>query len=205
MYAPPPAVAAGGARRSGLAASGPLLAVCCLLFILFLIASTIVLALIPVYLATRDGNTITNSPTYLMTLSPTNGTGLTETNLDSTSLSNIATAAATAANAPSGSFSVNSGTSTVNTAGRRKRRGFGLVRQRRDGFKLYCPFSFNRLRCGGLCDGGAFRKRIQTFYTIINVLTSFGYQNIYFFVTITYSTTFTVPTPSPTAVTATVG
>lgn len=43
-------------RRAGLA-GGPLLAICCLIFVLFLIAATIVLALIPVYLPNKTVST----------------------------------------------------------------------------------------------------------------------------------------------------
>ncbi|CAF1051581.1 unnamed protein product [Adineta ricciae] len=197
MYAPPPAVAAGGARRSGLAASGPLLAICCLLFILFLIASTIVLALIPVYLSTRDSNSSTYSPTYLMTMTPTNGSFGGEGTLSSDSLSTIASASETATGIPSGSFSVNSGTSTANSSGRRKRRGFGLIRHRRAISIVYCPFAFNRKRCGARCDGSAFRAKIKTFTIIVTVIVSgTTYTNVIFTVVITYSSNYVIPTPS---------
>lgn len=159
MYAPPPVVPAGGASRGGLAASGPILAICCLLFILFLIASTIVLALIPVYLSRRDGNS-GRSRNYLLKASPENFGGVpvqrrdtytgfdSNQDLDSDSISSTNNPMAAGLNLASGAISI-SQCKTLR-ASTRKRRGFGLLREARapsNNVNLYCLFQFVFAAC----------------------------------------------------------
>jgi hypothetical protein len=116
MYAPPPVGVAGGSPRTGLLASAPVLAICCLLFILFVIASVIILALIPVYVA--KSNTI-NVPTYTYVIG--------SNNTIVQSKGNIANIIARALGISSNLVTIKS----VSSAGKRKRRGFGLSRSRR--------------------------------------------------------------------------
>ncbi|UJR14944.1 hypothetical protein I4U23_001925 [Adineta vaga] len=174
MYAPPPAVAPGGAGRSGLAASGPILAICCLLFILFLIASTIVLALIPVYLSTRDITATGKSPSYLLTADPT---AITDTSgkradyssfdadqeLDSDSRTNTANAVISKLSLSSGAFLVDQCRTAYTTS--RKRRGFGILREARatNGVKLFCKVRFNYAKCGR-CVSTSYLQSISTFF-----------------------------------------
>ncbi|CAF4347242.1 unnamed protein product, partial [Adineta steineri] len=88
MYAPLPAAVVRRNRETGFTAGGPILAICCLGFVIFLIAATIVLALIPVYLSKRSGGSSSSStPRYTMIMNP--GTALPEGTLNSQSLSNI--------------------------------------------------------------------------------------------------------------------
>jgi len=167
MYAPPPAVVAPAPRRSGLAAGGPLLAICCLLFILFLIASTIVLALIPVYVQ-RDIDPVGNSPRYTAVMTPQGRDDVPEGNFDQNSLNNFNAASDSAVGLNSGAFNADSSTSTQG-AGKRKRRGFGLVRERRASGISYCKFRFNRRRCS-ICGTRNFLRRVIQ-YTITIVIT----------------------------------
>ncbi|CAF0838065.1 unnamed protein product [Adineta steineri] len=149
MYAPP---AAAANRRSGLAASGPLLAICCLGFILFLIAATIVLALIPVYLSTRGSTSSSNTKNYVMTMTPPgsgkrDSSSIPEGSIDSTTITNINNAVNSNMGFESGTTNGVSGTaSTVPTS--RRRRGFGLQRERRASIvKLFFIFFFNKHHC----------------------------------------------------------
>ncbi|UJR14941.1 hypothetical protein I4U23_001922 [Adineta vaga] len=176
MYAPPPAAAPGGAARTGLAASGPILAICCLLFILFLIASTIVLALIPVYLSTRDSTATGKSPSYLLDLdqtdSTTNKKRATITSfdegqeLDSDSRTNTANAVISKLGLSSGAFLVDQCITKYITS--RKRRGFGLLREARASSpKLFCKVRFNLARCGR-CGATSFLQSISTFVITVS-------------------------------------
>ncbi|UJR24627.1 hypothetical protein I4U23_006001 [Adineta vaga] len=161
MYAPPPPVVAAAPRRSGLAASGPLLAICCLLFILFIIASTIVLALIPVYI-NRDIDERGLSPLYYASMDPDQD--LPAGTLTGNSAANIGAASENALGLTPGSMPVQGGTS-VDTIGKRKRRGFGILRERRQSRrKTFCPFRFNLKKCAK-CGFGKFRQSIKV-YTI---------------------------------------
>ncbi|UJR14942.1 hypothetical protein I4U23_001923 [Adineta vaga] len=171
MYAPPPAAAPGGAARSGLAASGPILAICCLLFILFLIASTIVLALIPVYLSTRDSTSSSKSSPYTLTGTPgsiigedrkrTSYSALTEGSLDSSVPTAIANAMISALSLQSGSVLVD--TCLISSSSSRKRRGFGLLREYRDTIpKLICLFRFEKTKCTK-CGASSYLNSIKSF------------------------------------------
>ncbi|UJR14943.1 hypothetical protein I4U23_001924 [Adineta vaga] len=200
MYAPPPAVAPGGAARTGLAASGPILAICCLLFILFLIASTIVLALIPVYLSTRDSTATGKSPSYLLTADPTgfpdnNGKRATayesfdaDHDLNSESCTNTANAVTSKLSLSSGAFLVDQ-CRTASSA--RKRRGFGLLREARtnNGVKLFCKVRFNYAKCGR-CSATSFLQSISTF--IITVLQTLQIRGDSVTLRVTYSCKLTL-------------
>ncbi|CAF0862929.1 unnamed protein product [Adineta steineri] len=163
MYAPPPSVAARRNRGSGLAAGGPLLAICCLGFILFLIAATIVLALIPVYLSKRGGGTpSTTTPTYLLTMN-SRTVPLPEGNLDSASLADVGASVDKALNIPSGSTQVTAGAVEA-TNGKRKRRQSRALRNKRgvDGTTLLCTLLFNKLKCDK-CGNLGFLESIKSF------------------------------------------
>jgi len=68
MYAQPPDAAVAVPARRGFT-QGPLLAICCLGIILFLIAATIVLALIPLYIPQKVATASSTNP-YTFTFSP---------------------------------------------------------------------------------------------------------------------------------------
>jgi hypothetical protein len=69
MYSPPPAVVPVTPARRGFT-QGPLLAICCLGIILFLIAATIVLALIPLYIPKKTLTPGGTSSSNSFTLTP---------------------------------------------------------------------------------------------------------------------------------------
>jgi hypothetical protein len=115
--------------RAGGFAAGPLLAICCLATILFLIAATIVLALIPIYLPTKSATAGTTQNYFLK---GTPGTAVpTDGNLNPTTQSNIAKALDAKLNAPSGTSVFDSSKAVTSGGGRRRRRGL-LSRSRRD-------------------------------------------------------------------------
>ncbi|CAF0915925.1 unnamed protein product [Adineta steineri] len=163
MYAPPPSVPARRNRGSGLAASSPILAICCLGFILFMIAATIVLALIPVYLSKRSGGTPrTTTPTYLLTMN-SRTVALPEGNLDSPSLADVGVSVDKALNLPSGSTQVKQGAVEA-TNGKRKRRQSRALRNKRgfDGTTVLCTLVFNVLKCNQ-CGNMGFLESIKSF------------------------------------------
>ncbi|CAF1073054.1 unnamed protein product [Adineta steineri] len=163
MYAPPPSVPARRNRGSGLAAGSPILAICCLGFILFMIAATIVLALIPVYLSKRSGGSPrTTTPTYLLTMN-SRTVALPEGNLDSPSLADVGASVDKALNLPSGSTQVKQGAVEA-TNGKRKRRQSRALRNKRgvDGTTLLCTLIFNIIKCNQ-CGNLGFLESIKSF------------------------------------------
>lgn len=131
MYSAVPAVVpvASAPRRAGLA-GGPLLAICCLIFVLFLIAATIVLALIPVYLPNKTVSTSAGSEPYYFTMTPDQPLTGPDGELDDTARTDLGQQIDKAQGFPSGSTNVEE--ALVRTpAARRKRRTFALQRNRR--------------------------------------------------------------------------
>ncbi|CAF1316001.1 unnamed protein product [Adineta steineri] len=206
MYAPP---AAAANRRSGLAASGPLLAICCLGFILFLIAATIVLALIPVYLSTRGSTSSSTTPRYTLSGTPVGNAkrdymGDKEGTLADPSNANIAAAMDSGLGLNSGSTVADGTASMASTTSRRRRRGFGLDRERRAGIiKLFFPFRFNKHHCDK-CINKGFQESIKTFTIIVTIFfvgDSTPYR-IKFTCVIFFDSSFNIPTTSTIANTA---
>jgi hypothetical protein len=147
MYVSPPAVVPVVAPQRNFT-NGPLLALCCLMFILFLIAATIVLALIPIYLPAKNANLNNNSPSYYFLLTP-NGTAIPYNGpLTQPALTQIANAIAVQLGFPAGSLVLDSATVTT-IQGRRKRRAFGLSRIRRQSGtqQISCVGRFQRNTC----------------------------------------------------------
>jgi len=174
MYAPPPVARNAAPARGGILASGPLLAVCCLLFILFLIAATVVLALIPVYVSSKDGPVSSGrAGPYSAVLTPTS-TDLVPGTLTADANTNVGKGMDSALGIPSGTVQVASGTS-VAANGRRKRRGFGLTRQRRDIVVIQIIFYFLTAKCSK-CGKSSFHKSIGrfSFTAIIWILDALG-------------------------------
>jgi len=137
MYVPPPPVVPVTPRRRGILAGGPILAVCCLGIILFLIASTIVLALIPVYLPTRNTNLGGTTQTFFFLLTPNVTLG------DDGTLSPAAEAAiANAISAQLGfvpsSLQFDGNIVVATKSSKRRRRGFGLTRNERAQNRQQC-------------------------------------------------------------------
>ncbi|CAF1230075.1 unnamed protein product [Rotaria magnacalcarata] len=144
MYARPP-VTGPQKLSNGL----PLLLVCCLLFILLLIASTIVLALIPVYLESKDA-TLASSKNYYA-VGDFDGSLGNDGQLDASARDTIARAIEKQLGLPTGSIVIDQGT-VATTTGRRKRRSAKLVRFRRGQIsrglqRLYLIFRINRVKC----------------------------------------------------------
>ncbi|CAF0838325.1 unnamed protein product [Adineta steineri] len=150
MYAPLPAARN---RRAGFAAGAPILAICCLGFILFLIAATIVLALIPVYLSKRSGGSSSSmSPRYQFVLTPnpaakrqTSYTPPAGSTLDTASLASIDSELARVLKISADAILIE----------------YGIVAS--DGTsKVYCPLEFNKQKCSK-CGNNGFLESIQSF------------------------------------------
>jgi len=172
MYAPPPMVVPARAGRSGGLASAPILAICCLLFILFLIAATIILALIPVYLQRKNVQTTSTTPFYASGTLDQSAGG--DTALDATNRASLARAIEAATGAPAGSGTVTNGAVTSSAAGKRKRRKLGLVRNRRDDPKaggsvlIFLIIIFSP-KCSS-CHGGGFLSKFASFNFIVELI-----------------------------------
>lgn len=129
MYAPPRPVpvAAAPARATAL---GPLLGICCLLIIGFLIAATIVLALIPVYLPRQGQPSNQNNAAY-----PFRGTTPSDLgndgNIPAGSLGSFNSPIDNAIRAGPGTTSTQRGAIATGAQGKRKRRVLDLIRSRR--------------------------------------------------------------------------
>jgi hypothetical protein len=129
-----------------------LLALCFIPLCLCLIASTIVLALIPVYLSSRS--TSINNQVFYGRGATVNSLGNDGT-LSASANAAIAQQLAAALGVPAGSISVPSGTvSTSGSVGRRRRRKIGLSRNRRAQTNggtqyIFITIIFNRRGCGG--------------------------------------------------------
>jgi hypothetical protein len=128
----------------------PVLALCCLLFLLLVIASTIVLALIPVYVsasqATQGGTSKSYSATADYSGSPVN-----DGSLDSNAKTSLGNSMATGLGVPNGGVNVKSATFAT-SSGRRRRRALSH-RNRRISINgliqlLYIIFVFVRSVCG---------------------------------------------------------
>jgi hypothetical protein len=147
MYAPPPAIVPASGR-SGLAANGALLAVCCLALILFLIAATIVLALIPVYLPSRSATLTRTTQTYYFVLTP-NGTIGDDGTLSSTDSTTLYNAICASLGFPAGCIKSQGNVLVASSSSKRRRRGFGLTRtERAITQKWYFAAQFFQQKCG---------------------------------------------------------
>jgi len=144
MYAPPPVAAVPVRRRTF---NAPLAAICCLGLILFLIAATIVLALIPIYLPRKDANAGTTNP-FAFTLTPNQRLG-DDGPLSADAQNSLANSISTGAGLPAGSLALDSAVAA--TSSRRRRQDSDLERDKRDtNQKVYCRGRFRHSVCG-LC------------------------------------------------------
>jgi hypothetical protein len=169
MYAPPPAIVPAPAGRSGGLATGPILAICCLLFILFLIATTIILALIPVYLPRKDVTTsaASNSPYYIVGNLGQSPGG--DTALDAANRARVAQSLDAATGAPAGTTTVQNGALQAVTSGR-KRRTLALTRTRRQGvvYTIFLVVVFNVRLCA-FCGLAGFSSRFAVFTLVVEL------------------------------------
>jgi len=144
MYAPPPVAAVPVRRR---AFNAPLAAICCLGLILLLIAATIVLALIPIYLPRKDVNAGTTNP-FSFTLTPDQTLG-DDGPLSADAQNSLANSISTGAGLPAGSLALDSAVAA--TSSRRRRQDSDLERDKRaTNQKVYCRGRFRHSVCG-LC------------------------------------------------------
>jgi len=160
MYAPPPEAAPSPAAQRAMT-RGPILAVCCLGIILFLIAATIVLALIPVYLPNRGLQAGGTSSVNSFVLNPTsvssNGKRSASNQplgndglMSQSTTQNTADGISTGLGFSAGSITP-SGQGVVATSNSgRKRRGFGLLRSERQSGTQNCYLMgrFRHDHCG---------------------------------------------------------
>jgi len=199
-----PVVPLSGAQRGGLAGI-PLLAVCCLLFLLFLIAATIVLALIPVYLQAKNVQQGGRSQTFFGR-SDFSGATVSDGSVGSSGLTAIGNGIASSVGASPGAVTVPSATfaTTGGTGGKRKRRGLALRSRRFNtatgGIQfLFFTFFFNFAFCPirGKCAKPA--------TTIIVTSITFIYQNVVITITLiitVFTSAIAVP-PTQAALTTT--
>ncbi|CAF1320790.1 unnamed protein product, partial [Didymodactylos carnosus] len=139
--------------RSGVAGIAPLLGICCLALIGLLIAATIVLALIPVYLPKRHG---ASSTTPIFLTATVNQTAGPNGALPSSNFANIARAIERARGLPAGSVVVQQAVVNSNGNGRKKRNQFALTRVKRQSTTtIILEVVFNLLLCP-FCGGGGF-------------------------------------------------
>jgi hypothetical protein len=154
MYAPPPADNAAAPSRTGILGIGPILAIACLLFLLLVIASVIILSLIPVYTPRKSASSTSTSAKYYIILNYS-GTLSSDGTLSQSALNSIATSIQQAAGLPVGSVIVISGSaSSRSTSGKRKRRASQISRSRRglsaNGLffqQIYLIIQFNSVVC----------------------------------------------------------
>jgi len=145
MYAPPPVAAVPVRRR---AFNAPLAAICCLGLILFLIAATIVLALIPIYLPRKDVSTDGTTNPFSFTLTPDQTLG-DDGPLSADAQNDLANSISTGAGLPAGSLALDSAVAA--TSSRRRRQDSDLERDKRaTNQKVYCRGRFRHSVCG-LC------------------------------------------------------
>jgi len=159
MYGPPPVaipVQTPPPRpQSGIAGIAPLLGICCLALIGLLIAATIVLALIPVYLPKRHGSSSSTTAPIFLTAN-LNQTAGPNGALPSSNFGNIARAIERARGLPTGSVVVEQAVVNSNGNGRKKRNQFALTRVKRQSTTLLIlEIVFNLLLCP-FCGGGGF-------------------------------------------------
>ncbi|UJR24626.1 hypothetical protein I4U23_006000 [Adineta vaga] len=183
MYSPPPS-STGTSRRNIFIANAPILAICGLFFIFFIIAATIVLALIPLYLETKDAPSVGRSPTYYATMEP--GETLPEGTLDAQSIKNLNDALDTTLNLQKGSVNIITATVAAGSK-KRKRRALTRKRQRRATTKLFCTFNFNIKVCPR-CGRQGFLKTI----TRITIAVRIWIIDIYGILRGPFSVTFTI-------------
>jgi len=168
VIAPPPPP-----RRGGRFGAVPLLAICCLGTILFLIAATIILSLIPLYI-NRHGNGANQfgQPVFLI-FRFLNGTVDEIQRLpdgtvpnDGTNYQNLATQLETAQGLPAGSLIVEELVVSTPQTKRRRRSQFALNRNKRQGSdrRLNCRTRSRLNVCGLLC---VLNRLIRSFEQLI--------------------------------------
>jgi len=169
MYAPPPAVVPVVPQRSGF--NAPLAAICCLALVLFLIAATIVLALIPLYIPTKDATAGGNTNTYYFLMTPNQTLG-DDGSLSDDATNTVSDAISEGLGMSAGALEADSATTVSTTSGGRRRRGFGISRVERQGGSsgqnCYHRGRFRRRFCG-LC---------RIVVTVITIVVSFIYGGI---------------------------
>ncbi|CAF1278527.1 unnamed protein product [Adineta ricciae] len=175
--------------RTVFKANAPILAICALFFVFFLIAGTIVLALIPIYLSTKDVAAVGRSSTYYATMTP--DVSLPEGTLDAQSLKNINNELDKALKVHSGAVNMISGIVSGGDK-KRRRRGLLLDRNRRGAVRVYCSFYFNIKICPR-CGNAGFRQTIRkfTFTVQLWIIDWFGILRGPFYVTFTVVISYT--------------
>ncbi|CAF1550954.1 unnamed protein product [Rotaria sp. Silwood1] len=142
----PPPVTADKAARKGASAALPLAAICCLCVLFFLLAATIILALIPVYLPKKDLSNLPSTKTKYIILNPQQYVPAYGT-ASSSACNAIASKMASAIGYPSGSITSSSCSFAVGS--RRRRRSKWLSRSRRQSRsgKLFMQAVINYDKC----------------------------------------------------------
>lgn len=205
MYGPPPVAipvqTVPPRPRSGIGGIAPLLGICCLALIGLLVAATIVLALIPVYLPRRRGAASTTTAPIFLTgnLNQTAGpNGV----LPSSNFANIARAIERARGLPAGSITVQQAVVRNNGNGRKKRNQFALTRvKRQSGFIMILQIIFNLLLCP-FCGGGGFLASLINLAVIIVII---GRDGLLYYVTFVITQRSTTAPADFTAVGAAAG
>jgi hypothetical protein len=189
MYAPPRPVpvAAAPARATAL---GPLLGICCLLIIGFLIAATIVLALIPVYLPREGQPSSQNNAAYPFLGTTPSDLG-NDGNIPAGSLGSFNSPIDSAVSASPGTTSTQQGAIATGAQSKRKRGVLDLIRSRRgqteQGLQQgYFLIIFLLLICRAKClPLSKFLDRIASFsftntffYSGLNRVTSWFFKRI---------------------------
>ncbi|CAF2033946.1 unnamed protein product [Rotaria magnacalcarata] len=147
MSSPPLAAPVDKGSKSGsiVASTVPLVSICCFCTLLLLLASTIVLALIPIYLKTKDiPNLSTSSTQYITLTSSTNIPGYGDTS---------ATDCSTISNALSGAVGASGAVTPVSctfaSQSGRRRRAWTISRTRRQsGARLFMKVIISYKQCG---------------------------------------------------------
>ncbi|CAF3345133.1 unnamed protein product [Rotaria socialis] len=122
----------------------PLVSVCCIGLLLLLLASTIVLALIPIYLGTKDLPNLSTTSTQYLTLTPSPSVPA----LGDTSAADCATIANAMSSAVGSPGSLTPSQCTFATTPGRRRRAWPMSRTRRQGGGfLFIKIVINLLKC----------------------------------------------------------
>ncbi|CAF3277301.1 unnamed protein product [Rotaria sp. Silwood2] len=179
-------------RRRGLV-GGPLLFICCVLSVLFLVAATIILSLIPVYLPTKVLKLSGFTETCYV-LGDYSGSLGNDHQLDATECQNLAQTLEQKLGLPAGTITIDEA-AIATTPRKRKRRGYDPARFRRGetsrGFqRLYIILRLARAKCFQC------KLRLKPFIIILTV--SFGGNTFTQPITINMCTTpFTIPALLP--------
>ncbi|CAF1028808.1 unnamed protein product [Rotaria sordida] len=167
-------------RRKAAYISIPILSICCLLLAVFLIASTVLLSLIPIFLPKKDVSW--TSPTYFLTIDFDGSLG-SDGSLDSAAREAFASKVAEALGLPEGAVIVIRGI-VATEASKRKRRGLPLSRFRRGitslgRQRIHLEYRFDETRCSSTCRSPTFVTRLP----ITTISVEFIYNGVRFVIT----------------------